>query len=112
MLRPPSSRGLWPAGSSNLCARCGQATAGLTPGDLCAACVRDVTRRASRLGRLVAIVTTLMVVGYLMLTLRSVPTASQATARTVGAVAAVAWYVLTFRIAQRIAFEWLRTRRP
>jgi len=47
-----------------------------------------------------------------MLTLRSVPTASQATARTVGAVAAVAWYVLTFRIAQRIAFEWLRTRRP
>src|SRR2546430_133058 len=88
VLRPPSSPGLWPAGSSNLCARCGQATAGLTPGDLCAACVRDVTRRASRLGRLVAIVTTLMVVGYLMLTLRSVPPASQATARTVGAVAA------------------------
>ena len=64
------------------------------------------------MGRLVAIVTTLMVVGYLMLTLRSVPIASQATARTVGAVAAVAWYVLTFRIAERIAFEWLRTRRP
>ena len=64
------------------------------------------------MGRLIAIVTTLLVVGYLMLTLRSVPPTSQATARTVGAVAAVAWYVLTFRIAQRIAFEWLKTRRP
>ena len=59
-----------------------------------------------------AIVTTLLVVGYLMLTLRSVPPTWQATARTVGAVAAVAWYVLTFRIAQRIAFEWFKTRRP
>jgi hypothetical protein len=33
-------------------------------------------------------------------------------ARTVGAVAAVAWYVLTFRIVQRIALEWLKSRRP
>ena len=64
------------------------------------------------MGRLVAIVTTLLVAVYLMLTLRGVPAGSQATARTVGAVAAVAWYVLTYRIAQRIAFEWLKTRRP
>jgi len=63
-------------------------------------------------GRLVAIVTTLLVAGYVMLTLRSVPAGSQATARTVGAVAAVAWYLLTFRIVQRIAFEWLKSRRP
>jgi hypothetical protein len=60
----------------------------------------------------VSIVTTLLLVGYLMLTLRSIPLASQATARTVGAVAVVAWYLLTFRIAQRIALEWLRSRRP
>ena len=59
-----------------------------------------------------AIVTTLLVVGYLMLTLRTIPLGSQGTARTVGAVAAVAWYVLTFRIVQSIAFEWLKTRRP
>ena len=59
-----------------------------------------------------AIVTTLLVVGYLMLTLRSTPLASQATARIVGAVTAVAWYLLTFRIAQRIVFEWLKSRRP
>ena len=59
-----------------------------------------------------AVVTTLLVVGYLMLTLRSTPLASQSTARIVGAVTAVAWYLLTFRIAQRIAFEWLKSRRP
>jgi hypothetical protein len=57
-------------------------------------------------------VTTLILAGYLMLTLRSVPPASQTTARTVGAVAAVAWYLLTLRIVQRIAFEWLKSRRP
>jgi hypothetical protein len=60
----------------------------------------------------VAIVTTLLLVGYLTLTLRSVAPASQTTARAVGAVVAVAWYVLTFRIAQRIMFEWLKSRRP
>ena len=59
-----------------------------------------------------AVVTTLFVAGYLTLTLRSVAPASQTTARTVAAVAAVAWYLLTFRIAQRIAFEWLKSRRP
>jgi len=60
----------------------------------------------------VAVVTTLLVAGYVTLTLRSVAPASQTTARTVAAVAAVAWYLLTFRIAQRMAFEWLKSRRP
>src|SRR3989441_1096944 len=101
VLRPPSSPGLWPAGSSHPCARCGEQTAGIAPGDLCASCTRQVTRTASRVGRLVAIVTTLLVAGYLMFTLRSTPLASQTTARTVGAVAAVVWYLLTFRIVQR-----------
>jgi hypothetical protein len=86
-------------------------TTGIGLGDMCAACARDVTRKASRIGRLVAIVTTLLVAGYLMLTLRSTPLAAQTTARTVGAVAAVAWYLLTFRIVQRFAFEWLKSRR-
>jgi len=81
-------------------------------GELCGKCTRDVARKASRVGRLAAIVTTLVLVVYLMLTLRGVAPASQATARTVGAVAAVAWYVLTFRIVQRIALEWLKSRRP
>ena len=43
-----------------------------------------------------------------MLTLRSVPPDWQASARTVGAVAVVAWYLLTYRIVQRIALEWLK----
>jgi len=60
----------------------------------------------------VAVVTTLLVAGYVTLTLRSVAPASQTTARTVAAVAAVAWYLLTFRIAQRMAFEWFKSRRP
>ena len=55
-----------------------------------------------------AIVTTALLAGYLMLTLRSVPPNWQASARTVGAVAVVAWYLLTYRIVQRIALEWLR----
>ena len=63
------------------------------------------------MGRLVAIVTTLLVAGYVMLTLRTVAAAWQPTARTVGAVAVVAWYLLTVRIVQRIAFEWLKGRR-
>lgn len=112
MLRPPTSPGLWPGASSHPCARCGEDTTGIALGELCGNCAKDVTRKASRLGRLVAIVTTLLVVGYLMLTLRTVAPASQTMARTVGAVAAVAWYVLTFRIVQRMALEWLKSRRP
>jgi len=112
VLRPLSSPGLWPAGSSHPCARCGEATSGIGLGELCARCVQAVTRKASRIGRLVAAVTTLLLAGYLTLTLRTVAPASQTTARTVGAVAAVAWYLLTFRIVQRIAFEWLKSRRP
>ncbi|HYT04285.1 MAG TPA: hypothetical protein VEM13_05320 [Gemmatimonadales bacterium] len=67
-----------------------------------------MARKASRIGRLVAIVTTLLLAGYLVVTLRSVSPAWQATARTVGAVAAVAWYLLTYRIVQRTALEWLK----
>ncbi len=83
-------------------------TAGIGVGEACPKCMKDVTRKASRVGRLVAIVTTLLLVGYVMLTLRSVPPAWQATARTVGAAAAVAWYLLTYRIVKRIALEWLK----
>jgi len=59
-------------------------------------------------GRLVAVVTTLLLAGYVILTLRSAPPAWQPTARIVGAVAVVAWYLLTYRIAKRIALEWLK----
>jgi hypothetical protein len=52
-------------------------------------------------------VTTLLVTGYVLITLRSVAPAWQATARIVGATAVVMWYLLTYRIAKRIALEWL-----
>jgi hypothetical protein len=43
-----------------------------------------------------------------ILSLRSVAPAWQATARIVGAVAVVAWYFLTYRIVQRVALEWMK----
>ncbi|PYO83219.1 MAG: hypothetical protein DMD65_06410 [Gemmatimonadetes bacterium] len=87
-------------------------TAGIGLGELCQKCMRDVTRKASRVGRLVAVVTTLLLAGYLVVTLRAVAPGWQTTARTVGAAAAVAWYLLSYRIVQRIALEWLKSRRP
>jgi len=53
-------------------------------------------------------VTTLLVAGYVMLSLRSVAAQWQTMARAVGAVAVVVWYVLTYRIVKRIALEWLK----
>lgn len=108
MLRPPSLPAPWPAASSHPCARCGEWSAGIGIGELCGRCARDLERRASRIGRLTAIVTTLLLVGYLMLTLRTVSAAWHSTARIVAAVAAVAWYLLTNRIVKRIVLEWLR----
>jgi hypothetical protein len=108
VLRPPSSPGPWPGGSSHPCARCGQSTAGIALGERCANCSRAVARKAARIGRLVAGATTLLLAGYLMITLRRVAPTWQTTARTVGAAATVAWYLLTFRIVKRIALEWIR----
>ena len=108
MLRPANSLAPWPGGSSHPCARCGTVTAGIALGGLCPRCWNGVTRKASRVGRLVAIVTTLLLAGYVILTLRSVSAPWQPTARTVGAAAVVVWYLLTYRIAKRVALEWLR----
>src|SRR2546422_8436852 len=98
VLRPPSSPAPWSGGSSHPCGRCGETTGGIEIGGLCGRCAQIVTGKASRIGRLVALVTTLLLAGYVMLTLRSVSPDWQATARTVGAVAVVAWYLLTYRI--------------
>ncbi len=83
-------------------------TAGIAVGEQCARCVHVVARKASRIGRLVAAATTLALVGYLVVALRMVAPPWGATARTVGAVAAVAWYLLTYRIARRVALEWVK----
>lgn len=60
------------------------------------------------MGRRVAIVTTLLIAGYVIFTLRSVAPAWQPTARIVGATAVVMWYLLTYRIVKRVALEWMK----
>jgi len=111
MLRPPNSPAPWPGASSHPCARCGEPTAGILPGDLCGVCAGELERRASRLGRWTALGTSLALGVYLALTLRSVAFAWAGTARTVALVAVGAWYLLTYRIAKQVALQWLREQR-
>jgi uncharacterized membrane protein (DUF2068 family) len=76
---------------------------GLEVGGICADCWHLVRRRAARIGRWVAMGTTLPLAVYMMLTLpplRSV--------RMMAAVSVVIWYVLTSLIARRIAQEWMK----
>jgi hypothetical protein len=62
-----------------------------------------IQRKAARIGRLVAVVTTLPMGVYVALTFPA-----ERTARLVGAACVVLWYVLTFTIAKRVALEWLK----
>ncbi|MGH7606718.1 MAG: hypothetical protein ACREME_05210 [Gemmatimonadales bacterium] len=104
MLRPPSSPAPWLSGlgPSHPCARCGEFVPGIAIGGLCAACSRLVRRRAARIGRLVALGTTLPLAGYVAW---SLPV--DRTARLVGAASVLLWYALTFLIAKRVAMEWI-----
>lgn len=105
MLRPPSSLGPWPAGygPSHPCAKCGAFVHGIAIGGLCAACLRVARRRAARIGRLVALGTTVPLAVYVAW---SLPV--DRTARLVGAGSVLLWYALTFLIARRVAWEWLK----
>lgn len=102
MLPRPSLPGLSSGGSSHLCARCGTLTPGIPVGGLCRECAQIVARRAGRIARWVAMGTTAPLAVYVTLTLPAT-----ANARILGAAAVVAWYVITTRIARRIAWEWL-----
>ena len=68
----------------------------------------DVERRASRVARWTAFGTTVLVGVHIAVRLRSVPPALQTTGRTIGALAVILWYYLTFRIVKRAAVEWLK----
>jgi len=104
LLRPnspaPWSSGLGP---SHPCAKCGEVTAGIAIGGLCASCQRLLNRRAGRIARLVAIGTTVPVAVYVAMALPV-----ERTARIVGAVCMLLWYVLTYQIAKRVALEFLK----
>ena len=103
MLRRPSSAGPWPGESSYPCAVCGVRVAGIALGGRCPDCLQRVRRRAARLARWVAIGTSLPLAGYVSLTLPA-----DRTARLVGAIAVVIWYVLTSLVARRVAQEWMK----
>jgi len=62
-----------------------------------------LSRRATRIARLVAIGTTAPLAVYVAL---SLPV--ERTARLVGAVAVLLWYALTFMIAKRVTLEWIK----
>jgi hypothetical protein len=65
--------------------------------------MRSLTRRAAKIARLVAIGTTVPLAVYVALALPV-----ERTARLVGAVSVLLWYVLTFSIAKRVTLEWIK----
>ncbi len=64
--------------------------------------------RATRLARWVSLGTGLGFAGYLTLMLRAVPPLWLRTGRTMGALAVVAWCLLTYQIVKRVALQWLK----
>ena len=103
MLRPTSSPAPWPVGPKHPCAGCGEFVAGIAIGGLCPSCTRLVQGKAARIARLVAIGTTLPLAVYVTWALPA-----ERTARLVTAGSILLWYVLTFLIAKRVAWEWLK----
>jgi hypothetical protein len=74
-------------------------------GEICGTCQGEITRRANRVARLVAMVSTAAVGIYVMLRVPPDPTA-----RAVSGASVAAWYLLTYMIAKRVAREALRWR--
>ena len=103
MLPRTSSPAPWPVGPKHPCAGCGEFVAGIAIGGLCPRCARLAERKASRIGRLAAMATTLPLALYVAWSLPATQTA-----RLVGAGSVLLWYVLTSVIAKRVALEWMK----
>ncbi len=84
------------------CPRCHREVE-LPLGEICRDCGNAIERRVGRISRWVAGVSTLAMALYVWL--RMPP---DATARTVGVMGIVAWYVLTFLVAKRVIRELAR----
>ncbi len=84
------------------CPRCAREVE-LPLGALCPACVKDVERRARKIGHVVAAVTTVMLGVYVLLRVPEDPTA-----RLVAALGVAAWYVLTGIVVRRTVREMLK----
>jgi hypothetical protein len=91
------------------CARCATLVEGLPVGGVCPACARDTARRSERLARWVALGSAVVLAAYVALRLLpGVRAPFRGTARAVAAVAVVAWWWLTYRIAKEVALVCLR----
>lgn len=86
------------------CTRCGRKGAKIQWGDLCPVCREEKKRRASRIGRLVAVPSTVAVGVWVLL---SVPP-DVTLARIYGMVAVIATYILVRRIVSRIAQDFVK----
>ncbi len=76
---------------------------GLAVGGICSECWPKLVRRAARISRWVAMGTTLPLAVYMTLTLPA-----ERTARLMGLVVVLIWYILSSLIARRVASEWLK----
>ena len=76
---------------------------GIAVGGICSVCWETVVRRARRISRWVAIGTTLPLAVYMTVTLPA-----ERTARLMGLVFVLIWFLLSSLIARRVAVEWLK----
>lgn len=84
------------------CPRCHRPV-DLPLGEICPVCQRDIQRRASRIARAVALLSTVAVGAWVLLRVPPDPTA-----RLVSGVAVAIWYVLTNLVVRRVLREFLR----
>jgi hypothetical protein len=85
------------------CARCGERVAGLPWGERCPRCRKELGRRAGRLANRISLAATVLMGGYVALSMPSQPLA-----RLYGAIAVVATYIIVRRIAGRLAMETMK----
>ena len=84
------------------CPRCGREVE-LPFGEICSDCTRGIEIRARKIGRLVALTTTVALAIYVYLRVPEDPTA-----RMVGGASILAWYILTGVVTRRILREALK----
>lgn len=84
------------------CPRCGREVE-LPFGEICSNCALEIEVRARKIGRVVALSTTVALAVYILLRVPNDPTA-----RLVGGVSILAWYVLTGLVTRRVLREVLK----
>ncbi|MBA2627868.1 MAG: hypothetical protein H0U85_07630 [Gemmatimonadales bacterium] len=84
------------------CAKCGTRVAGLDWGALCRDCVRERKRRANRISTIISLTATALTAAYVSFRIPADPGA-----RLYAIVLVVAVYIITRRIATRVAMEAL-----